>query len=491
MGNPWVPWLGELLLFIMAAQSVFKPAMPPVINDQPFNIFWAASTIYCKNFFNVNMNLDVFNIISNPLETQSGSTVTIFYPNELGYYPYFSQNGKSFNGGLPQNTSLFEHLQKAANDIAKAIPSWRSEGLIVIDWENWKPQWDRNWGNRIIFRNHSLALTRRQNPDWSDSEVRAAARQEFESAGKSFMNVTLALASEMRPKSLWGFYLYPDCYNYDYIINPATYTGSCPEDEILRNDQLLWLWEKSTALYPSIYLRKVLKSSLNALRFVHHRVREAMRIAEMARHDYVLPVFIFSRPFYLHSIEVLSEEDLVHTIGESAALGAAGVILWGGYEYSASKDACLSVQQSIQGPLGSYAVNVTSAAELCSESLCNNRGRCVRKTLEASCYLHMPGNSSKKFMPNKSFRFVTSKQSKLKTITDMKNGFGCHCYYGWHGDSCQYSSPDVLSQKNKSPDTDFNSQVFLGMNLSGILLKIFYFLILFQFCPEILETINC
>lgn len=33
----------------------------------------------------------------------------------------------------------------------------------------------------------------------------------------------------------------------------------------------------------------------------------------------------------------LFQEDLVHTIGESAALGAAGVILWGGYEYSASK----------------------------------------------------------------------------------------------------------------------------------------------------------
>jgi len=27
----------------------------------------------------------------------------------------------------------------------------------------------------------------------------------------------------------------------------------------------------------------------------------------------------------------------VHTIGESAALGASGVILWGGYDYSDSK----------------------------------------------------------------------------------------------------------------------------------------------------------
>ena len=32
-----------------------------------------------------------------------------------------------------------------------------------------------------------------------------------------------------------------------------------------------------------------------------------MRIAEMAKDDYVLPVFIFSRPFYLNSIEALSQ----------------------------------------------------------------------------------------------------------------------------------------------------------------------------------------
>lgn len=32
-----------------------------------------------------------------------------------------------------------------------------------------------------------------------------------------------------------------------------------------------------------------------------------MRIAEMARQGSVLPVFIFSRPFYLHSTEALSQ----------------------------------------------------------------------------------------------------------------------------------------------------------------------------------------
>lgn len=261
----------------------------------------------CQHFFNVDLNLRLFNIISNPLETQSGSTIAIIYPNELGYYPYFSQDGKSFNGGIPQNVSLSKHLRKTANDIAKFVPWWRSDGLVVLDWESWKPQWDRNWGSRIIYKNFSLAFTRYHHPDWSEMKVKTVAQEEFETAGRSIMNATLTLALEMRPKCLWGFYLYPDCYNYDYRINPQTYTGKCPSDEIFHNDQLQWLWKKSRALYTSIYLDKILKSSLNALKFVHYRVREAMRIAEMARHDYVLPVFIFSRPFYLHSIEALSQ----------------------------------------------------------------------------------------------------------------------------------------------------------------------------------------
>ncbi|XP_012617536.1 hyaluronidase-4-like isoform X1 [Microcebus murinus] len=471
MYNPWVAWLGELLLFLLLTQAAFKPVMPPVIKNQPFNIFWAAPTMYCKHFFKVNLNLQVFNIISNPLEAQSGSTIAIFFPNELGYYPYFSQDKESFNGGIPQNMSLSKHLSKAAEDIAEAVPWWRSVRLVVIDWESWKPQWDRNWGSRIIYKKHSFAFTRNHHPDWSETKVKTVAQEEFENAGRRFMNVTLTLALEMRPKCLWGFYLYPDCYNYDYRINPEMYTGNCPNDEIIRNDQLLWLWEKSTAIYPSIYLDKILNSSLNALKFVHYRVREAMRIAEMARHDYVLPVFVFSRPFYLHSLEALSQEDLVHTIGESAALGAAGVILWGGYNYSASKQNCLSVQQSIQGSLGHYVVNVTSAAELCSKSLCNNHGRCVRKTPESSSYLHMPESSGKKYVQNKSFRFIISENIKLKVITDMKNGFVCHCYYGWHGQSCHSQTSELPTEKSKAPTANFNLSVFLSMVLSVILLK--------------------
>lgn len=40
--------------------------------------------------------------------------------------------------------------------------------------------------------------------------------------------------------------------------------------------------------------------------------------------------------------------------------------------------------------LGPYAVNVTTAARLCGVSLCQGRGRCVRKKPEEPTYLHLP-----------------------------------------------------------------------------------------------------
>lgn len=42
------------------------------------------------------------------------------------------------------------YLRKTADDIVKAVAWWRSEGLVIIDWESQKPQWERNWGNSVV-----------------------------------------------------------------------------------------------------------------------------------------------------------------------------------------------------------------------------------------------------------------------------------------------------------------------------------------------------
>ncbi|KAM4748884.1 hyaluronidase-like [Rhinophrynus dorsalis] len=431
----------------MTKAQQLKQARIPFLQNKPFLAVWNAPTEQCRVRYKVDLDLSIFDIVANTNETLIGSDVTIFYHTHLGYYPYYTDEGDPVNGGVPQNESLTKHLRRAEHDINKLIPNKDFQGLGVIDWENWRPQWDRNWGSKHIYRNKSMELVKKRYPHWLDEEVRKLAKQEFEVAGKDFMNKTVALSQEMRPRGLWGYYLFPDCYNYDYKERPHSYTGICPDIELKRNDMLLWLWNASNALYPSIYLDYILKSSPNALKFVHHRVKEATRVASMARKDYDLPVFVYARPFYSYTLHILSEEDLVHTIGESAALGAAGVVLWGGMQYASTKESCTIVKKYIDGPLGHYIINVTAAAKMCSKALCKKNGRCIRKNAESTAYLHLNPNNFKikKHVSGKG-HYATGKPGE-EDFRHMKHSFMCQCYEGWIGLFCEI--PDQRKSDKK------------------------------------------
>ncbi|XP_061438739.1 hyaluronidase-like [Rhineura floridana] len=442
MCHLWITSVALWMLPMVVNGEEIIHTRAPLFPLKPFIVVWNAPTEQCQRLYKVDLDLKVFNILTNPNETLSGSSVTIFYHTDLGYYPHIDDNGKSINGGVPQNESLVKHLMKAKSDIEHAIAMKKFHGLGVIDWENWRPQWDRNWGSKVIYRNKSLELVRKLHPQWSEIQTKKVAKEEFENAGKSFMNNTLSLAEDIRPNGLWGYYLYPDCYNYDYKNHPDRYTGKCPAIESLRNDQLLWLWKESTALYPSIYLEPMLKSSPNALKFVHYRVKEAIRIASMARQDYALPVFVYARPYYTYTLDALTEDDLVNTIGESAALGAAGVIFWGSIRYASSNVNCLAVKNYVNGLLGHYIINVTSAAKLCSEVLCKKNGRCIRKNSESDAYLHLPSHSFKIWfnISETERRVVVERNLKQEDIAAMKEKFTCQCYQGWIGLFCEQPS---------------------------------------------------
>ncbi|XP_077374228.1 hyaluronidase-like isoform X1 [Festucalex cinctus] len=296
-----------LVLVLWVTAGGGKPSRAPLVPHRPFAVVWNAPTEPCRLRFGVDLDLSVFDIVANLNETLSGPSVTIFYHGHLGHYPYYSDSGFPVNGGLPQNQSIAKHLSKARGDIDKLIPHKDFRGLAVIDWEDWRPQWVRNWGAKDVYRNKSKEQIRRRHPDWPESKVEKEAKEVFEKAGRDFMNLTLALAEARRPGGLWGFYLFPDCYNYGYKQHPRRYTGECPNVEHVRNDHLMWLWKESTALFPSVYLDYELRSSANAVKFVHYRVKEAMRIAAIARPDVTLPVFVYSRPFYAYTFAVLSE----------------------------------------------------------------------------------------------------------------------------------------------------------------------------------------
>ncbi|XP_077307189.1 hyaluronidase-2-like [Lithobates pipiens] len=437
----WV--LLGLLTIVVDVQSsnvaTHKPTVRPVFSGHPFMVAWNAPTQNCQLLYNVSLDLRLFDINSTPTEGFVDQNLTLFYKKRLGLYPFYDQYNVSVNGGVPQNASLRAHLDQMLVDINKYMPSVQKEGLAVIDWEEWRPIWARNWHKMDIYKQASRQLVASRYPDWTDERVNEKAQFQFHSLARRFLVDTLRYAKKLRPRQLWGYYSLPDCHNYDYSTKWNNYTGKCPYVEMARNDQLWWLWKESTALYPSIYLDFALRSSVNGCKFVHYRVKEAMRTASQHRH-YSLPVFVYTRPTYKANNNLLSQMDLISTIGESAAQGAAGVIFWGDTGYGTNEETCHSIKSYLEEDLGRYIVNVTTAASLCSKVLCGGNGRCLRKRLISNVFLHLnPANFRIVRAPpgsNASVPMWAEGRLSSEDVYFLHGHFRCQCYLDSPGNTC-------------------------------------------------------
>ncbi|NXK57134.1 HYAL1 protein, partial [Chauna torquata] len=428
MAPGWHCW--ALLLLLPTPAHAAGPG--PVLVDRPFVTIWNIPTEPCAQEHNVTLALGVFDVLANTQETFMGQDVTLFYSQRLGLFPYYTAQGVPVDGGLPQNSSLQAHLRRAARDIEAAVPGAAYSGLAVIDWESWRPLWARDWGSMDIYREKSEELVRQQHGLWPSSLVRMVAQQQYEKSARDFMEQTLRLGEILRPDGYWGFYGFPDCYNNNF--SSPLYNGTCPAVEQQRNRELGWLWTSSRALYPSIYLPLQLKGTDKVLSYVRYRVAEAFAVQNGVLAT-AIPVLPYTQIAFDNTVDFLSEEDLVNTIGESAAQGAAGIVLWGSYSYSTSKEKCLKLKDYVDGPLGHYIVNVTASAQLCSQSLCSGRGRCVRKEAEQG-FLHLdPLLFAIDLQATKPQLMVRSLSADGDT-SQLAEGFSCQCYRGWQGDRC-------------------------------------------------------
>ncbi len=104
---------------------------------------------------------------------------------------------------------------------------------------------------------------------------------------------------------------------------------------------------------------------------------------------------------------------------------------------------CEAVKSYIDETLGFYLVNVTSAATLCSQTLCSSRGRCQRRNPNSRAYLHLDPAawkvvSEKKPEGKRNYRVLG--QMRTREVTLMKSEFQCQCYQGWSGKSCSEPS---------------------------------------------------
>lgn len=431
----WLPW--ALLTLFTSCTSLCSADMKqtrwPLYSQKPVLLAWNAPTQECAPRHRVTLSLELFDIVASPNEGFVRQNLTIFYKERLGLYPYYERDGTAVNGGLPQLASLTQHYEKMPEGVQKYIREPEAKGLAVIDWEEWRPLWIRNWDVKDIYRSKSREMVAQKNPTWTSDQVGKVAQLEFELSARKFMLDTLKLAKNLRPNQLWGFYLFPDCYNHDYRGGLENYTGRCPAVETARNDQLNWLWIDCTALFPSIYMGSVLRSTNYGRLFVRNRVKEAMRLASVGE-GLARPVFVYTRPTYISQMALLTEMDLISTIGESVALGAAGVIFWGDTSYASSNASCSTLNNYLKGPLGRYLLNVSTAAEQCSRELCKSHGRCLRRVEDSDTYLHL----------SPSTHSISSLGGQLKVtgapgqteLAVFRTHFQCQCYSGYRGEGC-------------------------------------------------------
>ncbi|TSM52334.1 Hyaluronidase-5 [Bagarius yarrelli] len=372
--------------FRLGSALSLPPTAAPLFKDTPFAVIWNAPTHVCQNL-QIPLDFSAFEAVTTPA-SKPNQFLSLFYSDRLGLYPYTDPStGRQVNGGIPQKGNLSASLAKAREEILQYIPEV-SPGLAVIDWEQWRPIWARNWGAKEIYQKLSIQYAMENNPLLSHSEAESVAKQQFQNAARAYMEKTMQLGIKMHPNYLWGFYLFPDCYNYGW--GKPGYTGECPAIEKSRNDELLWLWDSSTALFPSAYLPSSLREQPDTALFVRGRVKEALRVSALPKSLYTSPIYVYLRPVFSDdNKKILTEADLIRTIGESAALGASGVVLWGASADYNSKSSCVALSAYLPATLNPYVANVTAAAKLCSQTLCQGQGRCVRQNPDSAVYLHL------------------------------------------------------------------------------------------------------
>ncbi|XP_027889201.1 hyaluronidase-2 [Xiphophorus couchianus] len=375
-----------LLLFSIGSFGNAGPAEParlPLLSGQPFIIFWGIPDSSCAGRLNPT---------SFGMEREG--RVAVFYEDSLGNYPYFLDKNTPINGGIPQYTRLDGHVQKTKQDLEAALPAPRYLGLGVLRWAEWVPQWSRNQEKQAMYLEASRKLLRGFFPKWTPEEVEKWSRVDFEAAAQSVMVETLREVKRLRPKALWGFSSYPNCYNSDPAQTQlGNYSGQCPPAAMALNDELLWLWKRSSALFPLLTLEKRQGGTVAARSFLSSQIKEALRVASVAGAEFDLPVFPLVKSVYVSSKTFLSQADLINTIGESAAMGTAGVVIWNRSEMKTERE-CQDLAVFVRKVLGPYTVNVTTATQSCSSSLCQGKGRCVRQNPGSSAFLHLPSQPS-------------------------------------------------------------------------------------------------
>ncbi|RCN51910.1 hyaluronoglucosaminidase, partial [Ancylostoma caninum] len=349
-----------------------------------------------------------------------GDKIVIFYERKFGLCPYYNNSdpNQPINGGLPQNQTLEQHLAVAAEQIRREIPDEDFDGIAVIDVEEFRPLYSMNWGEKEVYKRQSRLLIKSQYPCLAPRDVEHWAEIQYNMAAKRFFVETIKLARSLRPKAKWGYYDYPFC---NYRLQNPEGDYECSTTARSFNDQMSFIWNATTALYPSIYLNGE-RSPTQNFRFVQALLQETKRVAsEQNRRVNIYAYSKFEYDPYKSFTSFYCKEDLCNTIKQAADLGTNGVVLWS--TSKKLKQRCSLIREFMTEYLGPYIRNTVDQFNLCRRKKCSGRGNCVLKKPMKQC---------------------------LPTMNpDLYALYGCHCDKGFEGKDCTRQSTGVSVETNR------------------------------------------
>lgn len=101
---------------------------------------------------------------------------------------------------------------------------------------------------------------------------------------------------------------------------------------------------------------------------------------------------------------------------------------------------CSRVRTFLNYRMGQYITNVTRAAEVCSEYLCQSNGRCLRRDPRAPHFLHL-SRTSYRIHSNRNGTFTVTGWHSQCELQQLAERFQCHCYEGYEGEHCDSTEP--------------------------------------------------
>ena len=291
--------------------------------------------------------LGKWGIDANAGNAQNGRVVTILGGGSVAgqhkHGPFMDwptidgKTGAGRGGSLPQRANRSAAMASIRQAFDELPPDF--SGALQFDWEKWDPLWEYTPAQ---YRNASIRWVNERKPGLGPDAVLALARTEWESAAKEWLLGPLLEARRRFPKAKVGYYNYPKCAN-------GMKCEQYPEgtNATAANDRLAWLWEASTALFPTVYYDFVWHSG------PHPIVAEAVRVGQTADHPVaVVPVWwYYGCGSYSR---FCPKENVDSQLSAVAAAGADGLAIWGG-SWNVTKAGCASIESYIATVLGPAA----------------------------------------------------------------------------------------------------------------------------------------